>query len=75
MSNFRIGEKVVCIDGRKELDRGVYYDETFPQEGCVYTVRGLDSGVLLEEIVNEPQEYVEGLKEVSFRSERFRLST
>lgn len=62
----------MCVDGSKSLGSCGNGDETFPQEGSIYSVRGFDGGVLLEELANPPQEYSQGLKEISFRPERFR---
>jgi hypothetical protein len=79
MSNFKIGKKVVCVDGSRPQVGD--YPEAFPIEGCIYTIRGFEIGrgdeigeigVVLEEIVNPPREFVQGCHELSFKPERFR---
>jgi hypothetical protein len=78
VNNFRIGQKIVCVDGSRPVDGD--YSETFPIEGRVYTIRGFESGLLpeeelgllLDEIVNTPRQYAEGFQEIAFRADRFR---
>jgi hypothetical protein len=78
---FRIGQKVVCVDGTRR--NGGYGWEIMPVRGQVYTIRGFDGdrhdgcGVWLEEIVNRPDRYLgdnnrEVFGEVSFGIRRFR---
>ena len=72
MSNFHVGQKVVCID-----DDGLHLrpDEDGPCKGQVYTIRGFNEqvgGLLLIEVINFPQLYREGYGELSFRPSRFR---
>jgi hypothetical protein len=78
MVDFRIGQKVQCVDGSKPDGRGHCRGETFPTEGSIYTVRGfvneLPEETLLEEIINPPRQYKDGFAEVSFRTERFRCA-
>jgi len=53
------------------------YDEVFPVKNKVYTVRAIEQesdgiGLLLEEIVNPPSQYIDAYGEPTFRIERFR---
>ena len=78
-NSFHIGQVVVCID-----DKGLpvpYCDRAVtacPQEGCVYTIRGIlviedRVGLWLEEIRNPPAKWLDGeVRELAFRSWRFR---
>jgi hypothetical protein len=71
---FHVGQMVVC------LKRGQWNScplEAAPVYGVVYTVRGLPLIrnvvlLLLEEIVNEPQDYDEGFIECGFHYTQFR---
>ena len=76
---FHIGQRVVCIH-----DIGCAQGNEFPNipiKGSIYTVRGFVSpdvgnertpGMLLEEVVNAPWEYNEGVFEPSFHPYHFR---
>jgi hypothetical protein len=76
---FHIGQRVVCIH-----DVGCPPANEFsnvPIKGSIYTVRGFVSpdvgyertpGMLLEEVVNPPWEYKEGIFEPSFHPYHFR---
>ena len=76
---FHVGQRVVCID-----DIGCAPGSEFPYipiKGSIYTVRGFVSphvgyertpGMLLEEVVNAPWEYNEGVVEPSFHPYHFR---
>ena len=76
---FHIGQRVVCIH-----DVGSRPANEFPNvpiKGSIYTVRGFVSpdvgyertpGMLLEEVVNPPWEYKEGVFEPSFHPYHFR---
>jgi hypothetical protein len=76
---FHIGQRVVCIH-----DIGGASGNEFPKipiKGSIYTVRGFVSpdvgyertpGMLLEEVVNPPWEYKEGVFEPSFHPYHFR---
>jgi hypothetical protein len=76
---FHIGQQVVCIH-----DIGCPPGNEFPNipiKGSIYTVRGFVSpdvgyertpGMLLEEVVNAPWEYKEGVFEPSFHPYHFR---
>ncbi len=62
MSNFRVGQKIVCIDDTN-WNRG-YGDEIKPVKDGIYTVRGFCEDVIcgprlfLVEIVNRPRFYL-----------------
>jgi len=76
---FHIGQRIVCIH-----DVGCPSANEFPNvpiKGSIYTVRGFVSpdvgyertpGMLLEEVVNPPWEYKEGVFEPSFHPYHFR---
>ena len=74
MSNFRIGQKVVCVNDDQQ-GQG-YTDEIWPVKGQVYTVRAIDDldCLLLNEIHNravDDLEYDEA-GEISFWEGMFR---
>lgn len=65
MSSFRVGQKVVMIEGYKPnvYDRAADEGVTLPTEGTVYTIRGIEAGegwhlgklfLWLEELHNGP---------------------
>lgn len=76
---FRVGQKVVLISAIT----GGYGDENKPVVGGVYTIRGIETGrkwpvyptgLLLEEISNEPRRYkgYDAPEEASFPASKFR---
>ena len=76
---FHIGQRVVCIHevGRPSANEF----PNVPIKGSIYTVRGFVTpdvgyertpGMLLEEVVNPPWEYKEGVFEPSFHPYHFR---
>lgn len=77
MSNFRIGQKVVCVDDNFS---GGYGDEIAPKKGEIYTIRWLgydeDSVCRLVEIRNKRRPYVVNgtitVSENAFFTRRFR---
>lgn len=75
---FRVGQKVVCVENQFE---DPYPGDIVPVRGEVYTIRALEPGcenpsetyVLLEEIVNPPNYFVQGgYGELSWDAEAFR---
>lgn len=79
---FAPGDLVVCVDGKFPAGSDCYYgDETFVREGAVYTVRETfleyqgTHTLTVEEIVNKPREYSDGLVEFHFAASRFRPIT
>lgn len=56
---FKVGQKVICINGTYHLDKRslydiIFYGWEFPKKGSVYTVRRVtESGILVEELVNK----------------------
>lgn len=67
------GRRVVCINDNW-MDR---LGETFPERGCVYTIRSAAPGVggiflRFFEIVNAPQVYIQGADECDFAACCFR---
>lgn len=79
---FSPGDLVVCVNGRFPADSDLYYgDEIFVEEGAVYTVRETfleyegTHTLTVEEIINKPREYSDGLVEFHFASSRFRPIT
>lgn len=76
MSNFHVGQKVVCI---ADISTGGHGTEKRPVKGSVYTVRNVWFSeryqcelIRLEEITNALMRYEEGLNECGFRSYCFR---
>ena len=76
---FHIGQRVVCIHGVGCPSANEFLN--VPEKGGIYTVRGFVSpdvgyertpGMLLEEVVNPPWEYKEGVFEPSFHPYHFR---
>lgn len=49
-------------------------NEIFPVKGIIYTVRslGIEGGIHLEEIVNQPNHYIQGYAECEFKVSRFK---
>lgn len=79
MSNFKKGDKVVCINENYGLFCAFvkhYYPNGVPNTVDTYTVRGLSShgGIYLEEIVNPPNKECVGDAEPDFKSFNFRKS-
>ena len=74
MSELYVGCKVVCVDDKFSP---VLPGEVYPVRGHQYRIRAINCdnqgiGVLLEEIVNEPQWYSNGFCECDFYVRRFR---
>lgn len=84
---FKVGQKVVCVDGSRKPDRKEPdgYRATFPTTGEIYTIREIETclwdeslAFRLEEIVNEPAPLMSpatgkcGMFEPAFRAFRFR---
>jgi hypothetical protein len=76
---FHIGQRVVCIHDVSSPLAAEF--PNVPIKGSIYTVRGFVSpdvgyertpGMLLEEVVNPPWEYKEGVFEPSFHPYHFR---
>ena len=76
---FHIGQRVVCIHDVGYQPANEF--QNVPLKGSIYTVRGFVSpdigyertpGMLLEEIMNPPWEYKEGVFEPSFHPYHFR---
>ena len=76
---FEIGQLVVCIETQPQSICG----EKIPEEKGIYTIRGVKVypdcgdavGVVLEEIVNPPKFYIDGIVEAHFGVEHFRPVT
>ena len=74
---FYIGQKVVCVDGTHNPEG---FSMFYPQEGCIYTIRGFhtephiqDIGIFLEEVVNPRTKWADATAcEWPFASKRFR---
>lgn len=75
--NFRVGQKVVCVDD----SIGCWVKHKTLEAGRVYTIRGFDvvdvvghPGVFLEEVINENYPPCTRWSdiEISYRPERFR---
>lgn len=71
---FKVGQKVVCIG----TNFGIYPPSTkFPLKGEMYTIRGFETVngrqcIFLEEIVNAPYHFIQGVCEAVFGLEFFR---
>jgi hypothetical protein len=76
MIAFRVGQKVLCVDGSAHW--GGHGDEMLPVEGNIYTIRELVDcheegvGVRLVEVLNQPRHYNIGFMEGCLLPERFR---
>lgn len=73
---FKAGDKVVCVEHPSNIE---FYDGTIsvPQYGAVYTVREVlfeegEVWLLLNEITNDPGDFVDGHGEPCFHHEGFR---
>ena len=76
---FHVGQQIVCVHDVGWPSANEFRD--VPVKGSIYTVRGFVSpdvgyertpGMLLEEVVNPPWEYKEGVFEPSFHPYHFR---
>lgn len=78
MSNFRVGQKVVCVDTQNWNLWGKAACYPFPIKGCIYTVRGHSKdqegvmGLLLQEIARPDYVFFPEGHEVGFLARRFR---
>ena len=71
-SQFKVGDKVVCINDSFLVREPIYMFMNFPKKGKTYTVRGfcsMGSSMHLEEIRNE---LLPGRSEIWFYNWRFR---
>lgn len=71
----KIGSIVELVDDSNW--RIAHIDDIYPIKGVNYTVRGVEAfpngaGLLLEEIVNTPKLFAQGLVELHFAAKRFR---
>lgn len=71
---FKVGQKVVCVEDKPNSNTIV---PNRPVKGEIYTIRAIRTnfniyGVLLVEVVNPLQEFMEGLYEGAFDPSRFR---
>lgn len=78
MGNFKIGEKVVCIDNTPKNIKLIQSGFIYPEKGEIYTIRHIfisstnELTFYLNEIKNAPMETVVGFIEVGFAGSRFR---
>lgn len=80
MSNFRVGQKVVCVKDGVWTDQHIYkiYGLRAPLKGEVVTIRDIeiyehgDKFFRFEEYKNPILEFKDGEAEIHFWSERFR---
>jgi hypothetical protein len=75
MSNFKIGEKVVCINAFKGIcDKQKSLGVNPPIKGEIYTIRCIDvDGYLtFEELINPKVNYRNGFLEATFNPDKFR---
>lgn len=71
----KIGSIVELVDDSNWVR--FHHDDIYPIKGVNYTVRGVEAfpngaGLLLEEIVNTPKLFAQGLVELHFAAKRFR---
>lgn len=74
MSEFYVGQEVVCVDdGPPRKPFHFYHKEAFPTINAHYTIRNIDEdgGVQLCELVNPVARYRQGVREISFHPDRF----
>lgn len=74
--NFQVGQKVVCVEHPCDLECHSE-DISVPQYGAIYTVRQVlmeegDVWLLLNEIRNKPDVFIDGSGEPCFHHEVFR---
>ena len=75
MSNFKVGQKVVCIEDNFRYDINErLLGVTFPLKNEIYTIRAIKAtgALLFKEIVNPEIMYLHGLAELGFKQYRFR---
>lgn len=72
---WHIGQRVVCVDDSNWDDSKV----NRPIKGIVYTIRSIESfelenvfAFLLNEVINQPEQYRNGYSEKFFKEHRFR---
>ncbi len=75
MSNFQVGQRVVCINDRFHGHKRNGF--ALPKQGQVYTIRRLVSrgygvGLLLNEIQNPERQFINDYGEPGFLAHRFR---
>lgn len=80
MTDWHVGQKVVCVNDTWNVARLIGLGESKPVAGRVYTIRKIlvvsdGVGFLLDEIVNVPRLYTEGIFEHGFFAFRFRPVT
>lgn len=66
----KIGDKVLCVNDKK----WIYPQRNHPKAGEVYTIRDIDTqnhSILLNEIINDKQNFREGYLEPDFYLWRF----
>lgn len=71
----KIGSIVELVDDSNW--KRAHDDDIYPIKGVNYTVRGVEAfpngaGLLLEEIINTPKLFAQGLVEIHFAARRFR---
>lgn len=71
----KIGSLVELVDDTNW--RIIHIDDIYPIKGVNYTVRSVEAfpngaGLLLEEIVNTPKLFAQGIVELHFKAVRFR---
>ena len=74
MSNFKTGEKVVCLHGFKTTTYKIKYNLKYPIKGEIYTIREIDEDGYLrfEELINPKLNYSNGFSEAVFNPLKFR---
>jgi len=78
MTDFHVGQRVVCVDDEGFKRPAFYGCEIFPVKDNIYTIRQIapspegEAGFHLFEIVNKPRAYLIGCVEPYFLARRFR---
>lgn len=79
MSEFHVGQKIVCVEAPVHNGYDTWGWEIFPIKGRVYTIRQIlpeddegDIGILLVEIVNRNADYDSAFGELEFCQDYFR---
>jgi len=73
MSNFKVGQKVVCVERPPRDNFDEFYGLVDPLLNDIYTIRELDGiYIRLEEIKNPLLQYSDGVNECAFKASYFR---
>jgi hypothetical protein len=71
----RVGSLVELVDDDWDIEDKMCNEQcgvVYPVKNKIYTIRDIDNGIRLEEILNPVLEYADGWAECRFAIERFR---